>query len=78
MPRREPSLPGSTSWEAVVGDNVRLVRKSKNMTQAELATAAGMDLRYLGSIERGGGNPSLAVLGRLAKALGVHPSEQNQ
>lgn len=62
-------------WERVVGDNVRRLRKVKRVTQAQLAASANLDLRYLGSIERGDGNPSVAILGKLAEALGVHPSE---
>lgn len=62
-------------WEAIVGDNVRRFRKSRGLTQVELASASGLDLRYLGGIERGTGNPSVEVLGRLAGALGVHPGE---
>lgn len=62
-------------WEEVVGSAVRSIRISKGMTQDELARAASVDLRYLGSIERGQGNPSVAVLGRLGAALSVHPRE---
>jgi len=45
------------------------------MTQEQLAEFAGLDLRYLGSIERGKGNPSVNVLGRIAQALKVKPSD---
>jgi transcriptional regulator with XRE-family HTH domain len=31
-------------------------------------------MRYLGGIERGQENPTIAVVGNIAKALGVHPS----
>jgi hypothetical protein len=31
-------------------------------------------MRYLGGIERGQENPTVAVVGDIAKALSVHPS----
>jgi len=34
-----------------------------------------IDLTYLGGIERGRRNPSVAVVGRIAGVLGVHPRE---
>lgn len=69
MGAREPA------WEVIVGDNLRRLRKAKRLTQVQLADAAGLDLRYIGSIERGVGNPTVAVLGKLAGAIGVHPGE---
>ena len=62
-------------WEQIVGANIRRVRQERGLTQEELALAAETDLRYLGSIERGKGNPSVAMLGRLAAVLGVHPRD---
>jgi transcriptional regulator with XRE-family HTH domain len=50
------------------------MRKARGITQEQLALSAGLDLRYLGSIERGKGNPSVAVLGRIADALHTHPA----
>ena len=35
----------------------------------------GVDLTYLGGIERGRRNPTVAVVGRIAAALGVHPRD---
>jgi len=61
-------------WEAVVGRNVKRLRQAKKLTQEALAHAAEIDTRYVGGIERGQENPSVAVLGRLAEALDVHPS----
>jgi transcriptional regulator with XRE-family HTH domain len=61
-------------WEAIVGRNVKRLRQAKKLTQEALAHAAEIDTRYVGGIERGEENPSVAVLGRLAEALGVHPS----
>ena len=59
--------------EQVVGTAVRTIRISRGLTQVDLARAANIDLRYLGSIERGRGNPTVAMLGRLGSALSVHP-----
>jgi transcriptional regulator with XRE-family HTH domain len=56
---------------AIFGRNVRRYRQQKNWTQEELAFEAKIDLTYLGGIERGKRNPSLFVIGRIAKALSV-------
>ena len=62
-------------WDAVVGQNLRRLRLAKEMTQEELAGDAELAMRHVGRIERGQSSPTAAVLGRLAEALGVHPSE---
>lgn len=62
-------------WGKIVGENVRRLRKERGLTQEQLAMETGIDLTYLGGIERGRRNPSVSVLGRLAASLGVHPSE---
>lgn len=62
-------------WRAIVGGNIRMLRKRKGLSQEELALDAGIDLTYLGGIERGRRNPSLLVLVRIAEQLGVHPSK---
>jgi transcriptional regulator with XRE-family HTH domain len=59
------------NWCVLVGKNVRRLRLQKGMTQEELAFDAEIDLTYVGGIERGRRNPSLMVLVRIAKALGV-------
>ena len=51
--------------------NVRRFRHKKDMTQEALAFEAEIDLTYVGGIERGKRNPSLLVMGRIAKALSV-------
>ncbi|MDG2520519.1 helix-turn-helix transcriptional regulator [Caulobacter segnis] len=56
-------------WRAVVGGNLRDLRVSRGWTQEELAFSARLDEGYLGKIERGKRNPSVAVLARLATAL---------
>ena len=56
-------------WRAIVGQNVRHLRQAKGLTQEQLAFEAGLDLTYVGGIERGKRNPSLLVMVRLATAL---------
>lgn len=61
-------------WGKVVGANVRRLRVERKLTQEQLAHDAGIDLTYVGGIERGRRNPSVDVLGRLAASLQVHPA----
>jgi XRE family transcriptional regulator, regulator of sulfur utilization len=60
--------------EQLVGQNIRRLRKAKGLTQEALAAESGIDMRYLGMIERGEANPTVAVVADVAKALGVHTS----
>jgi transcriptional regulator with XRE-family HTH domain len=62
------------NWCILVGKNVRRLRTQRGLTQEELAFEAEIDLTYVGGIERGRRNPSLMVLARIAKVLGVHPA----
>ena len=55
----------------ILGANVRRLRKAAGLSQEGLAAMVGVDMRYLGGIERGQENPSLAVLEQTAKALKV-------
>jgi transcriptional regulator with XRE-family HTH domain len=62
-------------WEQIVGANVRRLRKERGLSQEALAGEAGLAMRHLGRIERGEGNPTVAVLAKLAEALGVRPTD---
>jgi transcriptional regulator with XRE-family HTH domain len=63
-------------WRARVGRNVRRLRQAQvGLSQEKLAVDAGIDLTYLGGIERGRRNPSLLVMARIADALGVELAE---
>ena len=59
----------------VVAINLRRVRHAKELTQEELADAAGLSARYVGAIERADKSPSVSVLGRIADALEIDPCE---
>ncbi|WP_298168949.1 helix-turn-helix transcriptional regulator [Novosphingobium sp.] len=62
-------------WEKLLGENVRRLRKQSGMSQEELAYGVGVDVRYLGGIERAQENPSLKVLVQIAQCLDVQPHQ---
>jgi transcriptional regulator with XRE-family HTH domain len=62
-------------WNRIVGANVRKLRGGRGLTQEQLAHDAEIDVTYLRGIEAGRRNPSVAVLGRLAGRLAIHPRE---
>lgn len=55
----------------VVGWRIRVLRKGQSLSQHELATKAGMSLRFLAQLESGSTNISVMRLARLARALEV-------
>lgn len=57
------------------GEYVLKLRKARNLSQEQLAELAGLHRNYIGGIERGERNVALVNIVRLAKALGVLPSE---
>ena len=58
-----------------VGERVRALRSRGGMTRRELAAAAGVSERHLGSLELGVGNASVLILLQVAQALKCRPSE---
>lgn len=54
-----------------LGNRVRRLRTEKGWSQEKLAEKCGLHRTYLGSIERGERNVSLANLSRIARSLGV-------
>ncbi|WP_300158732.1 helix-turn-helix transcriptional regulator [Solidesulfovibrio sp.] len=57
------------------GNQLKKIRKKKQLTQLQLAEKSGLSLKHLGEIERGRGNPSLESLNNLAEALDLTVSE---
>ncbi len=55
--------------------NLRFLRQARNITQAQLAEKAEIPRSTLANLETGTGNPTLAVLGRLVKALQISVEE---
>jgi transcriptional regulator with XRE-family HTH domain len=57
------------------GKRLRAVRKDKGISQEALALDSGLDRSYVGGVERGERNISLANIKKLATALGVSVSD---
>ena len=58
-----------------LGLNIRSRRKELAISQEELARRCNIDRSYMGQIERGTANPSLAVIDAIAYSLMVSTSE---
>ncbi len=56
------------------GDRMRELREKAGLTQEALADAAGLHWSYVGQIERGERNLTYKNVLRLARGLGVHPT----
>ena len=54
---------------------IRELRKKKKWTQQELAEKAGLHLTYVGHLELGKYHPTVFVMWKIAKALGVSVNE---
>ncbi len=54
---------------------MKSVRKSKGITQEQLAEYADLDRTYISLLERGKRNPSLLCVLSICKALKINPSE---
>lgn len=66
-----PLESAARSLEAGIGGEVRRLRKSLDLTVAELGVAAGISAGMLSKIENAAISPSLATLDALAKSLNV-------
>ncbi len=58
-----------------VGLNLKRLREARGKSQEELAFDCGLHRTYVSGVERGVRNPTVLVLGKLAKGLKVDPAE---
>lgn len=58
-----------------VGINLRRARIAEGLSQESLANEAEVAMNYVSGIERGERNPTVLILEKLAKALGIPPSQ---
>jgi transcriptional regulator with XRE-family HTH domain len=61
----------STDIRVKFGDRVRRLRKSKGITQLELAELLGVGRSYLSQIERGMRDPGLRLIKSIADGLTI-------
>jgi transcriptional regulator with XRE-family HTH domain len=61
--------------QAKLGTTIQRLRKVKGYSQESFADEVGVHRTYMGSVERGEKNISLQNIERIAKALGVQPSD---
>lgn len=59
----------------LVGEQIVVFRKLRNLTQTELAEMVGKDRQYLYKIEKGKVTPSIVTLSIIAMALNINLSE---
>ena len=55
------------------GRRIKTVRQRSGLTQDQLAEKVELSPKYISGIERGVENPTMDILIRLAKVLGVEP-----
>jgi XRE family transcriptional regulator, regulator of sulfur utilization len=60
---------------AHLGRNLSTLRRTRGLTQAQLAGASGLPRSTIANLESGEGNPSLTVLVKVSTALGVPVDE---
>jgi transcriptional regulator with XRE-family HTH domain len=59
----------------VLGKAVAEARRERGVSQEELGLSTGVHRNYIGGIERGERNPSVAVVAKLAAALDTELSD---
>ncbi len=62
---------GSNSNEKLsIGEEIKRLRKERNLTQQELANISGLSRSYLGDVENNRNNPSIRTVETLAIKMG--------
>ena len=64
-----------TKTSRKLGANIKRIRTKKKMSQGDICRKLDMDRSYMSAVESGRKNITLAVLERLAGALGVSVNE---
>lgn len=69
--RRAKFLAAERSASGLIGDDIRALRKQKNLTLTDLAEALGRSIGWLSQIERNQTDPSIQDLQKIAKKFEV-------
>jgi len=64
-------MPPLSATHIKVGQKIKELRTKLSLTQEELAFKVGVDRSYMGFVERGEKNPTLATLVKIARALKI-------
>lgn len=67
-----PNAGGPFDAEALIGGQLRELRKAKGLTLQEVAADAGISVSYLSQIERNVSRLPIGVLKKISDVLGVH------
>lgn len=59
----------------LVGEQLRALRKSKGLTQEEVADKSGLSFSYISDVERGTRNISMESFEKITTALDITPGE---
>ena len=59
----------------LIGEKIRMIRKSKGLSQDSLGTLANLSISYISDVERGTRNISLESLEKIILALNVSPGD---
>lgn len=59
----------------LVGEQIRMIRKAKGLTQENVAERCGIRVTRISDIERGQTNASLKTLEKIINALNISPGE---
>ncbi len=70
QPEPAAQVSDSEKFAAMVGERVREARQRRGIVRKKLSELSGVSLRYLAQLENGGGNISVALLHKIATALG--------
>lgn len=65
MSQRRPAL------NKILGQNIRVYRAAKGLSQEDLAEKSGIKRTYIGSIERGEIDPRLKTVSKIAAGLEI-------
>src|SRR5271157_2332420 len=63
----------SLSMSVGIGTTIRILREAKGLSMSEMARRCGISTAFLSLVEKGDRHPSLNVLRRMAKTLGLPP-----
>ena len=66
---------GTSRLTAIFGRNLRRLRLEADLSQEDLAHLIGVHRNYVGALERGERNPTLASVERVATALDADPAD---